>query len=174
MKSFHRLCRSRGFSLIELLLVLASILMLAIVAFVMFPMVRSSWHSAEIKDDIGVIASCTKSTFINRYDTINLPDLVVAGCFPVSMTGNNPDRDVVPVSPWASEVRVSALPNRSYFMISVHNVKTSVCQKLVPLIIHSYPIVYVGSAELDSNSTGVEILSACRSSPEQQIDIVSD
>lgn len=132
--------KAGGFSLIELLLVLAIIAALAVAAFIVYPRVRAgSIASAEAKKILAAQATIRALFTTNDYRNITNAVASEAGAFPSSMV--NPDGTlenqwggevlITPSNPNGSRGSTTPTTPRRHFRIIYRNVPADVCIRLV-------------------------------------------
>lgn len=123
---------AKGFSLIELLIVLAVIAALTVSAFVIYPKVRSGQVARQEVEVILAAVSSIREMF-PRGDYTNLSNQVAvdANLFPASMVGVG---DSI-TNRWDGAVLLSpADRSPRLFRLTYRNVPSDVCVKMVPLL----------------------------------------
>jgi prepilin-type N-terminal cleavage/methylation domain-containing protein len=150
MKSFNSINRNKGFTLIEILLVIGIIAILAIAAFVIFPQVQASSRANNEQNNIATIAAGVKNLYgsAGKYDGVTNDVINVARIFPASMNGGSNATGVSIKSSWDGAVSVlpvgAAAPYKN-FSITYSAVPAAVCTKLVPAIAANFDKVSVGT-----------------------------
>lgn len=148
--------KAQGFSLIELLLVIAIIAILAIAAFIIFPQVQASSRANTERSNINTIAACAKSAFNGRYTGLSNATAISAECAPSSMVSGV---DGI-TSSWGQPVTVTGAPTT--FTIAYDALPKSVCLKLVPGLLNNFDSVAVGGATLNKDSIPTAVITACQ------------
>jgi prepilin-type N-terminal cleavage/methylation domain-containing protein len=181
--SFNQ-AKAKGFSLIELLLVLGVLAILLVAAFVVYPQVRDrNQANAEVSNLTALKANIT-NLYASRggnYDGLNTGVANQARAFPSSMNGGRYGASIQPAAAWGGNVTVAvnAAPttttqtpsgvlsaNRS-FSITYAGVPDGVCLGLVSGAASNFQGVRVGTIEvMDANGFNPGIAAgACTGNP---------
>lgn len=157
---------SRGFSLVELLLVLGVISILLVAAFVVYPQVRDREQAnKEIANMVAIRANLT-SLYASRggnYGGLRTDVANQAHAFPVRMNGGDYGPGASVVSSWGGVVAVGtgsgplhrAVPAGSRkYAIRYMNVPAGVCLKLVSGVATSFDQINVGSVPVVTDASG--------------------
>jgi prepilin-type N-terminal cleavage/methylation domain-containing protein len=159
---------SQGFSLIELLLVLAIIAALAVAAFVIYPRVqagRSATYEAQV---LSSAQASVKALFTNNnYAALNEEVALKGKFFPDNMTGQiddgvNPPSTVIRnqfdglVALTGADAAGGAVttPPARFFAITYEDVPTEVCIKLAGSAVQNFNGVTVGGQVVKAAATG--------------------
>ena len=146
--SFNR-TKAKGFSLIELLLVLGVLAILLVAAFVVYPQVRDrNQANAEVANLTSIKANIN-NLYASRggsYQGLTTPIAVQARAVPSSMVGNNFDGTVAPTAAWGDNVTIVAGTGTQprEFVITYANVPEGVCLGLVSGAATNFQDVKVG------------------------------
>lgn len=154
---YKLLSRSRrskkGFSLLELLLVMGVIAALIASAFIAYPKVRDARYLDIEAKHIGQIIASVKSTYVGQYSYSGLATTVVAipaQFFPEDMLKKNITWGV---SSWGGYVVVdsnnvspSGTSNAS-FTITYSDVPANICAKLIASVNNSFYNIYIYNAK---------------------------
>lgn len=170
----------KGFSLIEMLLVLGVLSVLLIGAFIVYPKVRDNQRAKTEAENITLIQANVRNLFLNKggdytglgwgKDASNGGDRGIsniAKVFPTSMNNGDFSRDVQIKSSWGGDVWVWARPAISVpggqigaersFGISYEGVPANVCVNLLPLLAGKFESVYINFQELVLPGGGFDI-----------------
>lgn len=171
--SFLRARRQKGFSLIEILLVLGVIAILAIAAFVIYPSVRNrSQANSEVQNLNSIKASINTlySASGGNYRTLTAGIANQARVFPSSMNGSNFSASAPIVSSWGGSVSLvvntaattttqtpgGSIPANRSFSITYADVPAAVCLPLVTGASISFQGVRVGTTEVMAAADGAQ------------------
>lgn len=146
-----QLRRMRGFSLVEILLVIGIIIALAIAAFVLYPRVQMSQQANQESSNLTAIAAQTKQVFSNGvYDGLTNDVALAARIFPTTMTQNltaagSPVRNV-----WKGAVTIAdAAPTTAgtrEFVITYNAVPAEACVRLATGVGNNFDQIRVGAS----------------------------
>lgn len=162
MKIFIRNRKLKGFSLLELLLVLGIIAALIVAAFIVYPKVRTSQIvDAESKNiatiRAGLLALYSSTTNIT---TVNNTVGINAQIFPDNMLVQSGGTVSDVVNGFKGQVKLSATNYASYgkvvFNISYANVPQDACVKLVTAVAPSMSMVNIGGSYAKSDLSNVD------------------
>lgn len=140
----------KGFSLIELLLVLAIIAALAVAAFIIYPKVQAGRAATNEAAILSTFQASMKSLFTTGdYSSVKTSVTAQANMWPTSMatagsggtTVTNEWGGAVVVQPSDNTGTASATVPASYFVVTYPAVPFDVCQKLLPDLIANWPLV---------------------------------
>lgn len=145
---------NKGFSLIELLLVLAIIAALAVAAFIVYPKVQAGREADQEAKIVAAAVGGVKSLFSNRdYRNISSETAAKADIFPDYMRA----ADGTLVNRWGGQVTVlpaneAGMPvggttTRRYFRIAYYGVPRAVCAKFVGLVEPYFGTIRVSSVD---------------------------
>lgn len=161
MKNFKQARNQGGFSLVELLLVLAIIAALAVAAFIVYPRVQAGRNATYESQILSSAQAGVKALFTtNNYANISTAAAYNAEIFPKNM---NVATDTIE-NQWSGEVLVEPSgPNGAdpaggttvvrYFRIVYPSVPTDVCIRLAGAAVQNFGTVLVeGTAVQDSYS----------------------
>lgn len=142
----------RGFSLIELLLVLAIVAALVVSAFIVYPKVQAGRAAEQEAKIITAAAAGIRGLYSSRnYSTVNAQVAANAGVFPAEMVmpdGTIQNRwgeevDVTPSSTLGANSGIGS--KRNHFRIIYRNVPSAVCQKLVGMVEPYFGVIRISS-----------------------------
>jgi len=162
--------QQRGFSLVEVLLVLGIIAILAIAAFIIYPQVMSSSRANTEQSNIMSITAATKNLYQGRYGTAGtdlLPIINQARGIPNSMNGGDFSGTAVITSSWGGGVQLATVAGGSggsAFALTYTGMPFDICQKLIPGVLPNFDTVVVGSTSLTKTSVPADIITACGTS----------
>ena len=162
--------QQRGFSLVEVLLVLGIIAVLAIAAFIIYPQVMSSSRANTEQSNIMSITAATKNLYQGRYGAAGtnlLPTINQARGIPNSMNGGDFSAGAVITSSWGGGVAletVAGATGGTAFSLSYQDVPFEVCHKLIPALIPNFDTVLVGATTLTKTAAPADIVGACGTS----------
>ena len=153
MKNFNKARNQAGFSLIELLLVLAIVAALAVAAFIVYPRVQAGRNATYESQVLASAQAGVKALFTtNNYDKINLASAYNAELFPKNMNISatsiqNQWAGAVTVEPSAADggLATGAGTIDRYFKISYANVPADVCIRLAGAAVQNFGTVLVGA-----------------------------
>lgn len=169
MKSFNT--RNKGFSLIEILLVIGIIAVLAIAAFLVFPQVQASQRANAEQSNIQTVAAGIKNLYQGRYTGISNTTVNAARIFPANMNGGDNTTGTINSS-WGGSVVIApaGTPAGSQFTMTYADLADTVCLKLVPGLATNFDSVTVGGVELGLAAAAADrqpddIVAACNATP---------
>lgn len=147
----------KGFSLLELLLVLGIIAALVVAAFIVYPKVQASQRAQAESNNIATIQAGVKAlyTSASSFDKLTNTVAVQAKIFPDNMlsgSGNN----ATPINAFKGAVTVASAdtgPSKatgSSFTIKYENVPASECTKIVTAAAGNFYQVGVGASAVDN------------------------
>ena len=154
MKNFKQARNQAGFSLIELLLVLAIIAALAVAAFIVYPRVQAGRNASYEAQILSSAQAGVKALFTtNNYDRISKAAAFNAEIFPKNMNLSatsiqnqwSGEVDVSPSSSAGAAGTAVGTPDR-YFRIIYTNVPADVCIRLVGAAVQNFGTVLVNPA----------------------------
>ena len=162
---FHK-NKQRGFSLVEILLVLGIIALLAIAAFIIFPQVQAANRANTEQANITTMAAGIKNLYgaTRNYGgttPISPTILIQAKIAPSSMYGNATGATAL-TSSWSQPVLVAPV-GTTQFSITYNAVPTEVCTRLVPGLLANFQTVTVGGATVTANNPGGVVQECARS-----------
>lgn len=163
--SFVQRAQQRGFSLIELLLVLGVLAVFLITAFVFYPQVRDRNQANAEATNLTAIKANINNLYASKsgnYRGLNQAVANQARAFPVSMNGNDFSSSAAITSSWGSPVSIAVnaapttttqTPGRSLganrsFSVTYTDVPAGVCLPLVTAAAMNFQGVRVGSTEV--------------------------
>ena len=158
--SSSRFLKKRGFSLVELLLVLGVIAVLLVAAFVIYPKVRDNNQANQIAAQMTMIKANVQNTFKTTYKGLDTTTANKARSFPTSMNGGDYTVGHAGIrSPWGGIVYVDGvnavtptpngnLPVYKSFYIRLADIPPSICMPLLSSVSGHYESVKVGTVEL--------------------------
>ncbi|GKW19627.1 hypothetical protein PEC302107_13560 [Pectobacterium araliae] len=138
----------RGFSLLELLLVLGIIAALVVAAFIVYPKVQASQRATAESNNIATIQAGVKSLYAaaSSYSGLSTPIAYQAKIFPDNMLNGS-----VPVNAFKGNVVIGTSTDspsgaaNSAFMITYLNVPASECAKIVSGVGANFYSVAIGT-----------------------------
>ena len=154
----------QGFTLIEILLVLAIIAALGVAAFIIYPRVQAGRQATNNTSILNSAAAQINSVFPSaRYG--NLTDIVACNAdvfpdnfkiAPACAAGNliNEWQGVVAVHGADVTGATNATVNARYYTITYPNVPSKVCTKLAPALAANFGIVGIGADETSALGAG--------------------
>lgn len=152
LSSLTGLRNKKGFSLIELLLILAIVAALAVAAFIVYPKVQAARAAEQEAKIITSAVASIKALYSSRdYRTVTSDVAANADVFPSEMvmadgTLQNKWGGTIVVSPSTGiGSQGSSGSTRRYFRIVYRNVPPAVCQKLVGLVEPYFVVMRVSS-----------------------------
>lgn len=160
----------KGFSLVEIMLVIAIIIALAITAFVLYGRMDASVKAGRERDNIMAIQAGVKSIFNTReYSGIRNSNLNQARIFPATMNAGDYSPTAPIKSAWNQDVEVwgaylvdgsadTVFP-ADHFHIFYRSMPNDVCERLVPAVFKYFAKVYVGGAEITNIGEAVAMCS---------------
>lgn len=144
--SFNQ-AKAKGFSLIELLLVLGVLAILLVAAFVVYPQVRDrNQANAEVSNLTAIKANIT-NLYASRggnYDGLTTDVANQARAFPSSMNGGSYTAGTTINAAWGGEVTVEEGTNNRLFEIEYTAVPDGVCLGLVSGAASNFQQVEIG------------------------------
>lgn len=152
MKNFKQARNQGGFSLVELLLVLAIIAALAVAAFIVYPRVQAGRNATFESQLLSSAQAGVKALFTtNNYDKLTLAAAYNAEIFPANMNISatsiqNQWEGAVTVAPSAADGSAGTALNTAdrYFKFGYTNVPTDVCIRLAGAAVQNFGTVLVG------------------------------
>lgn len=160
MNKFNQARSQGGFSLIELLLVLAIVAALAVAAFIVYPRVQAGRNATYEAQVLSAAQAGVKALFTtNNYAKLSTATAVNAAIFPANM---NVSATAIE-NQWAGDVVVghadpstgaitqggpSTATIQRYFGFSYEDVPTDVCIRLAGSAAQNFGAVYVGGETL--------------------------
>ncbi|WP_407579587.1 type 4 pilus major pilin [Citrobacter koseri] len=152
MKSLKKRKSKKGFSLLELLLVLGIVAALVVAAFIVYPKVQASQRSQAESNNIATIQAGVKAlyTSASSFTGLNNSVAVQAKIFPDNMlsgSGNN----ATPVNAFKGDVTLAAAntgpsgATASSFSIQYKNVPASECTKIISATAGNFYIASVNN-----------------------------
>ena len=166
MKNFKQARNQGGFSLIELLLVLAIIAALAIAAFIVYPRVQAGRNATYESQVLSSAQAGVKALFTtNNYAKITTAAAVNAEIFPKNM---NVSATAIE-NQWAGSVLVTpstsagaaATPSGTapirYFRIVYPKVPTDVCIRLAGAAVQNFGTVLVGTTVVQDTYSATQV-----------------
>lgn len=161
MHSLPNQKQQRGFSLVELLLVLGVLAILLVAAFVVFPQVRDrNQANAEVTNLTTIKAGITNLYASKGGNYTGLATGVVnqARIFPSSMNGGVYTSSAVIRASWGGAVTVDAVgtaPNQRQFSITMNEVPAGVCLGLVSGAASNFDQITVGGTGVITDSATI-------------------
>lgn len=160
MNKFNQARSQGGFSLIELLLVLAIVAALAVAAFIVYPRVQAGRNASYESQVLSSAQAGVKALFTtNNYARLTTPVAVDAEIFPSNMkvgaTIENQWAGVVTAGPaLATGADGPATGVARYFKFVYPNVPTDVCIRLAGAAVQNFGTVLVGTEVVQDLYTG--------------------
>ena len=178
MKNYNFNRKAKGFSLIELLLVLAIVAAFAVAAFIIYPRVQagtSANNTAAALSSASASARAvfTQGNYVNLDEAAALsgkffPDSYVAGTDLVNEWGG----DVDIYGSDAAGADATAGTSARYFTIVMNDVPSEVCKRLVPAAAANFGRVEIGSTVVQDTYAATPVvldegaaLTACGDAP---------
>jgi prepilin-type N-terminal cleavage/methylation domain-containing protein len=168
MRILSRSKSQKGYSMIELLIVLAIIAALIAGAFYLYPRVQAARAANAEATILQSFQANMKSLFTTgEYSKATIAVTAAAGMWPNSMLVGGPP-PVSATNEWGGAVTVNgataagaacAAAPCQYFVVSYPTVPSDVCQKLLPSLSASYDLVKVGATviqDLDNVAAAVQ------------------
>lgn len=151
MKRFS-IPESRGFSLLELLLVLGVIAALAIAAFIVYPSVQAGNQAALESTNIATIRAGVQSLYeaTNEYASLTTDVANQSRLFPASMNGGIYTAGAPITNVWGGGVTVetSTLVAGTHFDITYNDVSNAACVKMVPALSTDFEVVVLNAVTI--------------------------
>lgn len=170
----------KGFSLIEIILVVAIGLVLIIAAFVMYPKIQSNQRAINESKNVGVIKAGVRALYKGKatYTGLTNTILVEAGAIPDNMTVKGDTSKIIssygsPMRIYASDYGTSKAVG-STFTIIYMNITNDDCAKLVPLIAGEMSAIQINSLRVKPLNEPVDpklVADACAQSDNNQINL---
>lgn len=143
---------ARGFSLIELLLVLAIVAALAVAAFIIYPRVQSGRNATYENQVLSSAQAGVKALFTtNNYANLSATVAADAAVFPDAMklsdgTIQNQWGGVVAIGPTGPDGATSTVVPARYFSFVYPNIPSDVCIRLAGAAVSNYGTIRVDAA----------------------------
>lgn len=148
MKSFPT--KNKGFTLLEILLVIGIAAVIAIAAFMAWPAVQSSQRANAEQSRAMTIAAGIKQAYNGRYAGVTDANVIAAKIPPSDMIDG-----ATLNSSWGEAVTVAPVTgDNSKFTISYAAVPEAVCLKLAPGLGQSFENVTVGGTPIRDDAAG--------------------
>lgn len=170
----------KGFSLIEIILVVAIGLVLIIAAFVMYPKIQSNQRAINESKNVGVIKAGVRALYKGKatYTGLSNTILVEAGAIPDNMTVKGDTSKIIssygsPMRIYASDYGTSKAVG-STFTIIYMNITNDDCAKLVPLIAGEMSAIQINALRVKPLNEPVDpklVADACAQSDNNQINL---
>ena len=136
----------KGLNLIELLLVTAVVVGIAVAAFIIYPRVQASKDATTTANMlVGVVAQVKSIWRTGNYRTLTNPVAVNAGVYPESMIVRSPGVAADSWSKWgpvrlqaSNEVGTNMSGLTRFFKITANQIPPNVCIKMVPALHTSF------------------------------------
>ena len=164
MHSLPNQKQQRGFSLVELLLVLGVLAILLVAAFVVFPQVRDRNQANAEVTNLTTIKANVSNLYASRggnYTGLTNTVAINARVYPSGMisaaVGSNP---AAAVASWGGAVTTEAATNPRRFQVTYNGVPPGVCLGLVSGAAGNYEQITVGSTPVITNGTAATESSA--------------
>lgn len=163
----YKKCK-RGFSLIEILITIGIIAVLALAAFIAFPIVQGRLHAKQEASNIRSIQANVRATFLSQNGTYtglgngrsagDRGTANLARIFPVSMNGGDFSQNVPIQAVWGGDVWVwqrpavttpmGAIAQHKSFGISYDSVPRNVCAPLVMALSDDFRSITINNNEV--------------------------
>ncbi|EPP7234187.1 type 4 pilus major pilin [Shigella flexneri] len=162
MSKISKIKRRKGFSLLELLLVLGIIAALIVAAFIVYPKVRTSQIVDAESKNIATIRGGLLSLYSATTDitTVNNTVGINAQIFPDNMLVKSGSSVVDVVNGFKGKVTLSATNYASYgkvvFNIGYANVPQDACVKLVAAVAPNMSIINIGGSIVKSDISNID------------------
>lgn len=171
MKTFLKKRNSIGFSLIEILIVIGVIAVIAVAAFLIYPIARDRLQAKQEIQNIRAIQSNVRATFLAKNGSYTGlgngkgagggPDKGVANlarAFPTSMNNGDFSRNATIHSSWGADVWVWARPDivtplgplsmHKSFGILYENIPVRVCPTLASALANDFHSININGTEI--------------------------
>lgn len=168
MKNFSSINRmkNKGFSLIEILLVIGIIAVLAIAAFIIFPQVQASSRANTEQSNIMTMAAGVKNLFNGRYAGLTDGIAIDGNIVPASMH----DGASTITSSWGGDATLAPSgTGNTLFTITYTALPTEVCLKLVPGLVQNFESITLPAGTITRDSTAADIVGACQADPASMV-----
>ena len=149
MKNYNFNRKAQGFSLIELLLVLAIVAALAVAAFIIYPRVQAGTAANSASQTLSSASASVRSVFTSgNYSNLNAAAAVNGKFFPASYGAAAPL-----TNEWGGAADINgstrdgttATTGARYFTISLADVPAEVCKRLAPAAAANFGRVAIGT-----------------------------
>lgn len=148
----------KGFSILELLLVMGIVSALIVAAFIIFPKVDASVKSNRELKNLATIKANIDALYTGKsdYTGLNTISLAQSNVFPDDMisksnptiSGSNGKLIYLPMNAWGGNVTVTMYNTVNYYQITYYNVPVDACIKMTQAAVQMFPTVgpYSGNA----------------------------
>lgn len=156
--------KNQGFSLVELLIVMAVIAAMAIIAFLAYPRVMAGRNANYESQVLATAAASAKALFASgNYSGLNNTVAGRAKFFPDVMHSGANGETIV--NQFGGDVTVSGSTNAGvavttgarHFAITYEDVPTAVCSRLAPALAQNFGAVSVGSSVVKNEYTNATL-----------------
>ena len=168
MRSF----KSKGFSMIELLLVIGLIAVISAVVFFVYPQVRDNNYAnterQRLLQAITVVQSMHFST--GHYDSLTTDSANQAGAFVQEANGGSRAPGTIIRNIWGGTIEMGPASNRKFMRVAYTQVSMEGCLKFATGVGHSFQSVAVNGVEVWRALSGDDIdvsatVEACNANP---------